>query len=231
LGLPQQRSYRQLPPRLQQTAIGVRTEKQTHPDRASQVRAIWEATQPISGTPAETYLRIGRGISCALPPSLRFLPPEPRIRMLGPWPMLVAGFAAAGGSATPIALHIIRLAADGRGKAPVPGNEVKRSLGSPCGRPIHLAAMETAAALVIAEGIEDALSVHEGTGTGAWASGGAPFLPHLGPAVLRAGAESVTIAVDVNPAGLGSASKLGRYLSAHGIEVRFMRPERWRGAR
>ena len=33
--------------------------------------------------------------------------------------------------------------------------------------------------LGIAEGFEDALSIHQATGLGAWASGGASFMPKL----------------------------------------------------
>ena len=38
----------------------------------SKARKLWEAGRPISGTKGEAYLR-GRGITCALPPSLRWV--------------------------------------------------------------------------------------------------------------------------------------------------------------
>lgn len=42
--------------------------------KSRQAQRIWQETQPIPGTIAETYLREARGITCALPPNLRFHP-------------------------------------------------------------------------------------------------------------------------------------------------------------
>ena len=39
----------------------------------SHAQALWKQAEPIQGTPGEDYFR-GRGITCALPPSLRYLP-------------------------------------------------------------------------------------------------------------------------------------------------------------
>lgn len=41
-------------------------------EQRAKARKLWEVGRPISGTKGETYLR-GRGITCALPPSLRWV--------------------------------------------------------------------------------------------------------------------------------------------------------------
>lgn len=42
-------------------------------EKMKRARAIWERGLPMAGTPGDTYLR-GRGITCVLPDSLRWLP-------------------------------------------------------------------------------------------------------------------------------------------------------------
>lgn len=41
-------------------------------EQRAKARKLWEAGRPISGTKGEAYLR-GRGIKCAMPPSLRWV--------------------------------------------------------------------------------------------------------------------------------------------------------------
>ena len=48
-------------------------DRQEAEKRAAQAAACWSEARPIRGTPAETYLR-ARGITCPLPPALRFHP-------------------------------------------------------------------------------------------------------------------------------------------------------------
>jgi hypothetical protein len=51
---------------------------------------MWAWRRPITGTIAEAYLRRARGITCALPPSIAFLPPaKPEHH-----PALIAAFRA-----------------------------------------------------------------------------------------------------------------------------------------
>src|SRR5262249_24826052 len=73
--------------------------------------------------------------------------------------------------------HITRLAADGSGKAGTERDKIM--LGSSIGYPIVLAPTNDLLGLSITEGIEDALSVYDGTGLGAWAAGSAARLPAL----------------------------------------------------
>jgi hypothetical protein len=74
--------------------------------------------------------------------------------------------------------------------------------------------------MVVAEGIEDALSAHEATGLGAWAAGSASFMTALAETV-PAHIESLTILVDDNSAGWkGSTGFRDGLLARHGaIEI------------
>ncbi|QYK43563.1 MAG: toprim domain-containing protein [Paracoccaceae bacterium] len=121
--------------------------------RARQARTIWVEAAPISGTIAETYLR-GRGITCDLPDSLRFHPEAwhgPTARRL---PALVA---RVDGSSS-FAVHRTFLRQDGNGKAEV--EPQKAMLGAVKGGAVQLA--RASGPLVVAEGIETALSLASG---------------------------------------------------------------------
>ena len=74
-------------------------------------------------------------------------------------------------------VHLTLLKADGSGKADTKPNKI--IIGRPLGRPIVLAPVNDLLALAVAEGIEDALSLHAATGFGAWAAGAAAFMPKL----------------------------------------------------
>ncbi|NAZ38158.1 toprim domain-containing protein [Rubellimicrobium sp. CFH 75288] len=120
--------------------------------RSLQATFTWKAALPIGGTLAETYLR-GRGITCALPPSLRFHPAA--------WhptgtrfPALVA--LVEGGEWA--AVHRTYLRPDGSGKVGV--QPTKAMLGNVRGGAVRLA--EAPGPLVVAEGIETALSLASG---------------------------------------------------------------------
>ena len=70
--------------------------------------------------------------------------------------------------------------------------------------------------LAICEGIEDALSIHEATGLGAWATGTASRLPAVADAVPDY-TDCVTIFADADKAGQENAAKLAARLNARGI--------------
>lgn len=120
--------------------------------RARQAREIWEQAAPISGTLAETYLRC-RGITCPLPESLRF---QPRCwhRSALRLPALVALVEGADTDA----IHRTYLRSDGTGKADV--DPAKAMLGRCTGGAVRLVAGD--GPLVVAEGIETALSLPSG---------------------------------------------------------------------
>ena len=96
--------------------------------------SIWQSTIAAEGTPVEAYLA-SRGLTCSLPPSLRFH------RGLkhpsgGIWPCMVA-LVTQGADDTPLAIHRTFLARDGQGKAPV--EPAKMMLGPCRGGAVRLA--------------------------------------------------------------------------------------------
>lgn len=120
--------------------------------REAQARAAWTEALPVAGTLAETYLR-GRRITCDLPDSLRFLPSSwhPSAKRL---PAMVARVDGA----ARFAVHRTYLREDGAGKAAV--EPAKAMLGTVAGGAVRLA--EAPGRLVVAEGIETALSLASG---------------------------------------------------------------------
>jgi Toprim domain len=116
-------------------------------------------------------------------------------------------------------IHITRLRDDGIGKAGTDADKVM--VGMSIFSPIVVASPNDLLGLAIAEGIEDALTVHEATGLGAWAAGSASRLAALADAVPTY-IECITIAADDDEAGRRHASALRERLTARGIkEVRF----------
>lgn len=129
-----------------------REERQQAEKRARQARAIWQEALPIGGTVAEAYLR-GRGITCDLPGTLRFHPSCWHASAKR-FPALVALIEGA----DDFAIHRTYLQPDGTGKAAI--DPAKAMLGSAAGGAVRLTSGP--GPLVVAEGIETALSLASG---------------------------------------------------------------------
>ncbi|MEI4473354.1 DUF7146 domain-containing protein [Frigidibacter sp. MR17.24] len=123
--------------------------------KEAQALSVWREAVPIEGTPAEAYLR-WRGISAPLGASLRFHgfcwhgPTAKRL------PAMVALIEGAGRAA----VHRTYLAPDGHGRADVPEGTAKMMLGAAAGGAVRVA--DAQSSLVVAEGIETALSLASG---------------------------------------------------------------------
>lgn len=173
--------------------------------RATQAARLWHGAQPVAGTLAETYLR-GRGITCALPPALRFAP--------SCWHATARRFPALLGiveGAEGFAVHRTYLCADGAGKADA--NPAKAMLGRTQGGAVRLT--QGPGPLVVAEGIETALSLASGllrAPAMIWAALSTSGIRglHLPPKPGR-----LTIAPDGDAAGKGAAYALAT--RAHGL--------------
>ena len=101
-----------------------------------------------------------------------------------------------------VGVHLTKLNADGSAKADDgPGNQSKITIGrGSTGWPICIAPANDLLGLAVTEGIEDALSVHQATGLGAWAAGAAGRMPALADRI-PAYVECVTICAHPEPAG------------------------------
>jgi hypothetical protein len=120
--------------------------------KSRQAERCWSEALPIIGTAAERYLR-GRGITCELPVTLRYHPNcwhSSGKRFLAMVALIegVSGYA----------VHRTYLRGDGTGKAAVKPN--KAMLGATAGGAVRLT--EARGSLVVAEGIETALSLASG---------------------------------------------------------------------
>jgi phage/plasmid primase-like uncharacterized protein len=118
--------------------------------RAAQAKRLWQEAQPIAGTVAEAYLR-GRGITCPLPPALRFHGACWHGPTAKRYPAMVAAVQGAGLPA----VHRTYLRADGSGKADV--EPAKAMLGGTQGGAVRLS--DGPSRLVVTEGIETGLSL------------------------------------------------------------------------
>jgi hypothetical protein len=173
--------------------------------RAQQAQRLWTGAQPVAGTVAESYLR-GRGISCPLPETLR-VDPQCWHASAKRFPALVALVVGGAG----FAVHRTYLRDDGSGKADV--TPPKAMLGAVQGGAVRLS--DCSGPLVVAEGIETALSLPSGllhapaTVWAALSTSGIRGL-HLPDAPGR-----LTIAPDGDAAGRAAAQALAT--RAHGL--------------
>jgi hypothetical protein len=181
-------------------------------------RWMWSASRPSkSQTPPFVYLREVRNYQGPIPFTLRYLPPR-MIAAIGmahepselrPGAYVIAEHALA-------AVHLTLLQPDGSGKAhDVENAKLIVGQGS-AGSPICLVPSNDLLGLVITEGIEDALSMHEATGLGAWAAGCAgrmPALAHRVPAWM----DCVTVVADADADGQRHSRKLYERLLDRGI--------------
>jgi hypothetical protein len=172
---------------------------------------LWRRRVPIGGTAAETYLREARGYGGNLPGTLGCLPasgdhPPAMIAAFGLGQETLPGEIAIHDSAVR-GIHLTKLKPDGSGKAGTERDKIM--IGKSTGFPIVVAPINDLLGLAIAEGIEDALSVHEATGLGAWAAGSASRLPALAERIPGY-IEIVSIVADEDDVGLKYAGELGQ---------------------
>lgn len=183
--------------------------------RAAQAKRLWLEAQPIAGTVAEVYLR-GRGITCALPRTLRFHPKAWHGPTARRCPAMVALVQGGDG----FAVHRTWLSPDGARKADI--DPAKAMLGATAGGAVRLS--DGHSRLVVAEGIESALSLLcallDGPAT-VWAG-----LSTSGLRALRLPAKAgrLTIACDGDKPGREAGHALAERAHALGWQVGILDP-------
>lgn len=178
--------------------------------REAQAFALWSVAVPIQGTPAAVYLR-GRGITADLPDSLRFHPETWHGPSAMRWPAMVALVEGA----NRLAVHRTFLRPDGQGKAAI--DPAKMMLGATAGGAVRLS--QGAGPLLVAEGIETALSLASGllrAPVTIWAGLSAPGIAALR---LPTSPHRLTIATDGDDAGRAAGNKLAERASVLGWVV------------
>ncbi|MBR9864880.1 MAG: hypothetical protein GYB24_15690 [Rhodobacteraceae bacterium] len=179
--------------------------------RGEHAKRLWREAQPIAGTAGEAYLRDVRGITCTLPVTLRFHSACWHGPTGKPYPAMVA---AVQGSRLP-AVHRTYLQADGSGKANI--SPPKAMLGATSGGAVRLT--DARGPLVVAEGIETALSLASGllcTPATVWAALSTSGMRGL---KLPPDPDRLTIAPDGDKAGREAANILADRVHALGWQV------------
>jgi putative DNA primase/helicase len=182
-------------------------------NRAAAALAIWQSATPADGTSVETYLAL-RGLHVPPPTTLRFHAGL-RHPSGGIWPAMVA-LITRGTDDTPLAVHRTFLGRDGAGKAPV--EPQKMMLGTCRGGAVRLGPIGDR--LMVAEGIETALSAMQATGQPAWAALSTSGLRTLDlPAEVR----DVIVLADGDEPGEAAASDCAWRWKRQGRRVRVAR--------
>jgi putative DNA primase/helicase len=176
---------------------------------------LWEQSEPLHGSLAETYLK-QRG--CRLPPEdadLRFLAPSGDYA-----PAMLARITDAT-TAEPISLHFTRLASDGRGKAGTDRDKHLLTGHRKTGGVVRLWPDESVThGLAIAEGVETALCAAHAY-TPVWAAVDAGNLAAL---PVLAGIETLVLVADHDPAGIKAAKQCAQRWTISGRQVRIALP-------
>ncbi len=184
-------------------------------DRTAAARRIWSESRPAVGTPVEKYLA-SRGITIPPPPTLRY---HIGIKH-GPTGLLLPAMVAAvtvWPEREVTAIHRTFLTADGSKKAQV--TNPKLMLGPCAGGAVRLA--PAGDELVLAEGIETALSVLQASGKPVWACLSTSGLKAV---LLPPEVKTVTIAADGDDAGLKAAYAAAENWTKAGRTVRVAVP-------
>jgi DNA primase len=182
--------------------------------RGEEAASLWANAVSARGTLAETYLR-SRGITIAIPEAIRFAPLP--LGRREPMPALVARVSTLNGE-----VHGVQrtfLSADPIGKAQLPGGKAKFSLGRVLGGAIRLGGVERS--LLVAEGLEDGLTLLQKLGRPVWVAAGAGMLSAMQLPDL---VEAVVIGADNDEAGERAAQKAAEVFHASGRRVRILRP-------
>jgi hypothetical protein len=178
--------------------------------------AIWNAGRPAAGTLVQTYLGT-RGIRIPLPPALRFHAGL-RHQSASIYPAMVA-LVTRGTDGMPLAVHRTFLSYKGFGKAPV--EPAKMMLGPCRGCAVRLGPIGDR--VMIAEGIETALSAMQATGLTALAALSTSGLRSLD---LPSSVRDVVVLADGDDAGEAAAQDAAQRWKREGRSVRIARPPR-----
>lgn len=198
-------------------------QRQRWAENARRNGQVWAQCMPlVAGDPATLYLkRRGFGRVWPLPAMLRLhfaLPYWHGTEMLGTFPAMVAPIIALDGRT--LALHRTYLMADGR-KADVPSPKKLTGASGPLAGACIALHPARAGVIGIAEGIETALA--------AWCASAVPTVAAYSAGNLaawrwRAGAHTVIIFADHDPAGLQAADKLCNRAKAAGLRCQVLTP-------
>lgn len=174
--------------------------EQRDEDRRARVLRLWEEADAVAGTVGERYLR-ARAIEGELPglDVLRFHPRMTSLDDRERRPALVAGLVNNDGVLEGV--QVTLLTAHGAAKAALA--TPRRTIGKLMGHYVRIDAPGDV--LIVAEGLETALSARRALGAGAWACLSAENLAQFEPPPVI---DKLIIAADHDEAGLAAAARL-----------------------
>lgn len=184
--------------------------KAADPEKLAYISNLWAGSIPVQGTQVEAYLR-SRAIDERVFQNIRCIPELFHKPSENSFPAMLAAVRH-GVTGQLMAVHRTWLKPDGSGKANVDPN--KMMLGKVLGGAVQL--VEAAPEIIVAEGIETALSVMQITGAPTWAALSTAGLKGL---VLPPIVKRVVIACDNDPEGISAANKSGDKWIKEGREV------------
>lgn len=184
-------------------------------DQTATARAFLARSLPGSGTQVEAYLE-SRGLRHHA--ALRLLPAHHHVESERRFPVMIAAVVHPRAAGV-VGVHRTFLAEDGSGKANV--EPAKKTLGHIQGGAVQLDPPKED--ILVAEGIETALTVRQELGIPTWAALSAGGLQRLELPELPL-ATSVLIAADHDTPGLDAAHKAAERWTAEGRRVRIAQP-------
>jgi len=186
-------------PRVSEPSVRLKPDRGDE-NRRDRVRRIWDEGHPIAGAIAERYLR-GRAIEGELPGPdvLRFHPRMTSLEDRERRPALIAALVDQDGHIQGI--QVTLLSAHGASKANLA--TPRRTIGRLMGAYVRIDAPSDT--LLVAEGLETALSARRALGAGAWAFLSAENLAQFQPPPVI---DRLIIAADNDEAGLAAAARL-----------------------
>ncbi len=182
--------------------------------KIDQARRCWSEAAPIAGTLAERYLR-ARSITCDLPPTLRFHPTCWHRDTAKKMPAMVAAVSI---GRKVVGVHRTYLAEPG---AKAFGKKSKLMLGRCAGGALRLSGGP--GALLVAEGIETALSLLSGITDTRLRTWSALSTSGVAGLILPREPGELVLAPDGDAAGRKAADKLADRATSAGWRVRVMK--------
>ena len=176
----------------------LKTPKVGNAEKLKYISDLWAASIPLRGTQAEIYLR-SRAIDKHVSQDIRYVSKLIHKPSGSCFPAMLAAVRH-GVTGQLTGIHRTWLKSDGSDKANVDPN--KMMLGQVLGGAVQLS--DVAPEMIIAEGIETALSVLQATGIPTWAALSTSGLKNL---VLPSVVRRITIACDNDQAGLKAANE------------------------
>lgn len=188
-------------------------------DKQKAAVKIWDESVTANGALAETYLRV-RGYDGDIPDKIRFHPKVYHSPSKSYHPAMISGVSIWPSNNVTAVLRTY-LNEDGGDKAGFATN--KMMLGRVKSGAVRFA--PAARSLIIAEGIETALSIYQATGTATWAALSACGMEYVEVPPLSI-TQQITIAADNDEVGMEAANRLYSRLSESGYQIKIISPER-----